>query len=60
MKLNEQIFVVELTREEISTLTTVLHGAYKKELDELVKNKLREMRDDFGGLINVSYMGADA
>lgn len=68
----ETTYKVELTADEIEIITTALHGEYKfiKELkcknqDEIIKrndkiNKVRTIRNEFGSIIDRSFMGEDA
>ena len=65
MKSIEKCFKVELTEEEIGTLTDALHHAYmyQRGLDKPNGAKMcavRALRNDFASLINCHYTGEDA
>lgn len=65
-------YTVELTREEIDTVTTALHNEYKflkekyanvrpQNAVEVCKriDEVRTLRNDFARLIGVTFMGED-
>lgn len=71
MNLVKRVFTIELSPEEIALVTNAL-GNYYREQKELEKDEeapvdfketvmqIKDLRNDFGGLIGVSYMGKDA
>lgn len=66
MKLNEKKFTITLTEDEVRDISEALNKVYKslgevtsaKVCDERIK--YRHLRNDFGSLINMFYMGEDA
>ena len=71
MNLVKRVFTIELSPEEISIITNAL-GNYYREQKELEKDEeapadfketvmqIKDLRNNFGGLIGVKYMGEDA
>ena len=66
-------YTVELTREEIDTVTTALHSEYKFLKEKYANarqqnaaevyermDEARTLRNDFARLIGVTFMGEDA
>ena len=66
MRIAEHTFTVSLTEQEVDAITTALHSAYKSlDADQQPvmverKKEYRNLRDDFGHLINRTFMGLDA
>lgn len=62
MKVAEKTITVELTEHEIKTITNALHLFYKEQesIDYDNARDSRLLRNDFGDLIGVRYMGKDA
>lgn len=73
MTVIKKTYIIELTPEDIELITTALHGQYmtnKAIIEENGDNTVdyirqnlkaaRNLRNEFGNLINRSYMGVDA
>lgn len=72
MKILNTVHTIELTTDDIELITTALHGQYKTEQELWTQdddpygryydamNQARDLRNMFAGMINRSYMGADA
>lgn len=62
MIVTEKTITVELTEHEIKTITNALHLFYKEQesIDYDNARDARLLRNDFGDLIGIQYMGNDA
>ena len=75
MIVNGKTYNITLTEKEVQTITDALQGYYKSRIaivndktqSDFIRTKTQEMipgikdlRNNFGRLVNVSFMGADA
>lgn len=62
MKVTEKTITVELTEHEIKTITNALHlfSEEQRSIDYDNARDARLLRNGFGDLIGVQYMGKDA